>query len=513
MIFSGSGRGGLGHHSRTVGWRQTSNHLLKNKPVPRHDQFFFGTVFFLLGIISASVAVNGAVIIAFTAALIVLQIFINPHSRKIRVLAFLTIFIVVGNWYYRWDAARFTPDSLPFGEEIQLTGRVTGAVERYGESQRFTLRTAAPAAAKLFIYTNRYEKINLNDTVTIAGKILSAADGVQAAYFKKERIQGVITFAEIIEQRPSGKASISGTLGRFQEKVLSIYQRVFSPEKAAFLGGIMLGERGSFSEDFKVALNRSGTTHLIALSGYNITIISVAAAAAFGSFLRRRWAFAATIVVILGFVVMTGADPSIVRAAIMGFLVLLAHESARLYSPRNAIAFSALVMTILNPNILLFDIGFQLSFLALIGIIYLKPAIETYFRLSRRKSLLNWRENALTTISAQLMVLPILLTNFGQFSLAAFPANILILEAIPITMFFGLLVALIGLIALPLAQVVGLVTNALLSYEVFLIRFFSRFDFLLIQADELNIAVSLVYFGGVALFVAAMRRPLARTAI
>ena len=143
----------------------------------------------------------------------------------------------------------------------------------------------------------------------------------------------------------------------------------------------------------------------------------------------------------------------------MGFLALLASQVGRLYSVRNAIVLAAFFMVLVNPRILYFDIGFQLSFLALVGIVYLGPAIQKFFRMKKEEGFLGWRKNFLTTTSAQLGVAPLLIINFNQFSLFALLANILILEVIPPTMFLGFLLGAIGFFSMALATILGWFTN------------------------------------------------------
>ena len=107
------------------------------------------------------------------------------------------------------------------------------------------------------------------------------------------------------------------------------------------MAGITLGERAEFSKEFKEAMSKSGTTHLVALSGYNITILVLAVAYVLNFFASRRLVFWLTLLIIIGFVAMTGAEASVVRAAIMGGIVLLAKRANRLYSFRNAIVIAA----------------------------------------------------------------------------------------------------------------------------------------------------------------------------
>ena len=155
---------------------------------------------------------------------------------------------------------------------------------------------------------------------------------------------------------------IKAALFKFKNSITDSYSKILAPEQAAFLAGLIFGERGGLTKEFKEAMSLSGTTHLTALSGQNITVIVVATATAIGFIFSPFTTFIATVLFVLGFVAMTGFDSSAVRAAIMGFVVLLASLAGRIYNPRNSIALAAFLITLFNPKSLVFDVGFQLSF-------------------------------------------------------------------------------------------------------------------------------------------------------
>ena len=130
-------------------------------------------------------------------------------------------------------------------------------------------------------------------------------------------------------------------------------------------------------------------------------------------------------------------------------------------------------MLLLDPNLLIFDVGFQLSFTALLGIVYIEPLLKKYSRLKLDPGFLSWRDNLRQTTAAQLAVAPIVLVVFGTLSPFSLAANVLILEFIPITMLFGFITALAGLVSFNLSLILSLPTSALLAYETFIIYFFS----------------------------------------
>ena len=202
---------------------------------------------------------------------------------------------------------------------------------------------------------------------------------------------------------------------------------------------------------------------------------------------------------------MTGAEASVVRAVIMGILVLLSREVGRLYDFRNAIILAGLLMVFQNPKVLVFVIGFQLSFLALLGIVYLRPAIQKFLRIKKNPGFLSWKDNLLMTASAQLMVAPLLITNFNSFSLTSLIANVLVLELIPVTMGLGFAIAAISLFSYHFSLVLGWVTWVLLRFEILVIELFAKFSIPL--GPNLGIGgMALYYIIVIGFIVYVMRR-------
>ena len=171
---------------------------------------------------------------------------------------------------------------------------------------------------------------------------------------------------------------------------------------------------------------------------------------------------------------MTGAEASVVRAAIIGVLIMIADQAGRQYYFRNALALAAFLMVLFNPKVLVFDLGFQLSFLAIIGIAYLRPLLKKWLRMKEEPGILNWRDNFLTTTSAQIAVLPLILSRFGYFSPISILANVLILEFIPPTMFLGFLTAALSVVSFHLSLLSGWIAQVFLGYILWVIDLCSK---------------------------------------
>jgi competence protein ComEC len=413
----------------------------------------FAISFFLAGIAATGGGLSVIFVLSFSlfagAALFV-------WKRSSVTVVLIPLACLAGIFYYHlyftWRDSRLY---IPLDVSVSFSGVVSAEPGHSAKSEYFPLRLAPPFRGEIRIVVSPDSGFRYGDELQLKGLVRAP---------ENERDLPVSIFPKI-ELVDRGRGSpVRQVLSNFKYELLQIFPRYLPTEEAAFLGGITLGAKSSLSPQFAEALAKSGTTHLVALSGYNIAILVFVV---FGVCLRlfgRRPAFYLTTVAILGFAVMVGAEPSVVRASAMAFVLLLARELGRPYGLPYALLWTAFFMVLFDPSAL-FMPGFQLSFMSLLGIVYLSPLI------SKRLG-----ENVALTISAQLAVAPIALYNFGNMSLTSFMANALILPFMPITMFFGFVLLLCGSIFAPLGILTGLAAHILLAYEVAMIRFFGVFS-------------------------------------
>lgn len=458
-----------------------------------HDAAFWFCLFFLIGIVLAVVFRENYY---FPILIILLGFFYLLLIRK-NIFAFLILSAILGVAYYQgYSYFQSNNINIPFGEERELEGVVKDI--KGGAVQELKVSLIGEYKGNIKIKTNLYPEFGYGDLVKISG-IVSRADEKYRNYFLSRGIFGEINFPNIKLIEKNRGNFIKAGLFSFKEKIKDIFKISLPKQKAAFLAGITIGAREDFSKDFKEKMSLSGTTHLIALSGYNISVITLAVGLAFTSFFSGIISFYLSILTIILFVLMTGAEASVVRAAVMGAIALFSNQAERLFSPRNAIVAAAFVMVLFNPRVLVFDIGFQLSFAALLGLVYLAPALKNVLKIKSR-GFLSWKENAVITASAQIMALPILFSSFGFFSLASLLANILILEFIPITMGLGFIMAGFGLFSIFLAKILGFLVNILISYEFFIINVFSEFS-LPLKIDSIYPIFWAIYYLVIFIFI------------
>lgn len=471
---------------------KTAGRVLQGS-VRRADKIFWVCAAFLLGILAASLDFSfyrlAAGIIFVAVALLFLK---TELFRKIILAA--VIFVFAGFFYYHFYLNfKISSQNMVFGESQDFAGTVVSESKKAEQIQTFFVDVAEPWHGRVKIVSRQFPEIKYGDAINFRGAVRRADSAKDAP---------VSVFPEISGIESGHGFWLKEYLLAFKYKLISGFQKVLPPDSAALLAGITFGYRGDFTKEFKEQMAQSGTTHLVAISGYNIGVLVLAMASLFGRFLSSRRTFYFTGVAILFFVLMVGGEASVVRAAIMGFLALLAKESSRLYDMRNGLALTATAMVALNPTILVFDLGFQLSFLSLIGIVYFSPAVQFLFG-ARPVGALGGgiRESFFTTLSAQTAVLPLLLAKFGTFSLAAIAANVLILELIPLTMFLGFLLAGVNLVLPFFGSILGWFAGFVLSYEIGIIKIFARVR--LPVAAPSSWFVFAVIYGGIVLGIMA----------
>lgn len=277
----------------------------------------------------------------------------------------------------------------------------------------------------------------------------------------------------------------------------SIISQLLPEPHAGLLSGILFGVKQSLDPELKQALITTGTLHIVALSGMNITMISDMVIKTLLHIAPRRTAICCALVIIFGFILFVGPSPSVVRAAIMGSLglvgILLGKSVWSLWSWGIAV----ILMLIFKPFWIV-DLSFQLSALASLGMILFGestlenkkhlPAGEagitengisvTRFPSSAFYPFIHMvRTDLRTTLSAQTFTTPLLFFTFSRLSLISPLTNILIIWTLPILTVLGFVVAIGGYIFLPLGQIAAWISWLFLEYILQIITWTSKIPF------------------------------------
>ncbi|MBN1147803.1 MAG: ComEC/Rec2 family competence protein [Anaerolineales bacterium] len=259
-----------------------------------------------------------------------------------------------------------------------------------------------------------------------------------------------------------------------RQRSLAVVYQVFPDPEASLMAGILLGIESGIPEEVARAFRDTGTAHIIAISGFNFAIVAGLFAVGFNRLLGRWRGMLAAFLGIAIYTILAGANAAVVRAAIMGGLSVFARQMGRRQHGLNTLAFVAAVMALFDPHVL-WDVGFQLSFMATLGLmLYAEPMSEAFTRWATprlggqtaRRLAGPVGEYFLFTLAAQITTLPLVLYYFQRLSLISFVANPLILPAQPPVMVLGGLAVMLGLAYLPLGRAAAYLVWPFIAYTI-----------------------------------------------
>jgi competence protein ComEC len=367
--------------------------------------------------------------------------------KKIIIVFVCLLLILISRFYYFYgNQPRFVD-----GQALNFEATILSQPQVFGSQQTFT---ANYKNRKIRITTGRFPEINYGDFLRVSGKI-SNKDQKVLMYFPK--IKTVNNSSSIWQ---SGFKSIN----TFRQKLILLFSRTLPSPSSSLLLGIIFGIKEQMPKIFTDNLRTTGVFHVIAASGMNVTLIGGFVSSFLTLFLKRQIAIFLSILGIIFYAILAGLEPSIIRASVMGALVFSAQIMGRQTLATNSLFLTGFGMLFFDPT-LLGDVGFQLSFAATLGILYIKPLFGS------KEGILS---EVLTTIAAQIATLPILLTNFGIYSVYSILVNGLVLWTVPILMATGGMGAILSFIMAPLGQILIYLCYPLLLYFEAIINFFGK---------------------------------------
>jgi len=442
---------------------------------------------------------------------IFLSIFARILSSRINLSSFifhpftfiLTCGLLLGAARYQYSVPKFDAFHIAFYNdrdyELLITGYLSEPPDYRDNYTNLRIRVTAvdtgdgdlPITNTLLQKSLLLARVSNNQTfeygekVRLRGKLKTPPvneDFSYRDYLAAQHIHSYMTSAEITALPGNGGNPIVRALYAFKQKSYDNIYRLFPDPVSSLLAGILLGEDTGLTQELQQAFKNTGTAHIIAISGFNISIIAGIFFALFSRFLGDR---RGTFVAIFGIVLYTfivGADAAVVRAAIMGSLALWAKQLGRRQTALNTLLAVAMLMCIWNP-LYIWDVGFQLSFFATLGLIlygtpfseFANRIITRYFPASTAERAAElFSEFVLLTLAAQLTTIPIMAYQFQRISLVSFIANPFILPPQPAVMIIGGLAVLLSLVWFLAGQVVAWIAWPFVVYTIRMVELFDR---------------------------------------
>ncbi len=421
-------------------------------------------------------------------------------KSKLAVIGFCLLFFSLGLWRHQQSIDQMV---FPEEREVSFLAKVVGEPDIRGDGQRLTVESS-DLQGKILLLIDRYPECLYGDELQVSGKIQAPANMLEFAYqdfLAKDGIYSIIYSPqlELISRGEYDNFSsviFSGIL-KLKNKLRETIDRHLPKPQGSILSAIVLGDKRQLSLEWKDKLSRVGLRHLTAISGMHITILTTVLMSLFLSLgFWRQQAFCLTLALIIIFIILIGCQPSAIRAGIMGGLFLLAQFLGRQGQSWRIIVLAAGLMLFGNPLLLKSDIGFQLSFLAVLGIIFFLPIFRFYLR--RVPNFMGVREALSLTLAAQVLTLPVLIFNFGYVSLIAPLSNVLVVPFLPLIMCLGLAFVLLGSLVGFLAMVFSWPLWLILTYLLKITDWFSSCPVMFFQISWLWLVA---YFLGIIIFL------------
>lgn len=359
--------------------------------------------------------------------------------QDIRLLLFLcSLIAMISMGYYvnhLIEIYRTTQDIIPSQlEDTSIIIQSSSRIQSFG----YQYKAIAPEYdAKLFITIDN-ANLRYGDQLRVKGKTqIPENDGIKRFLLGKHihRYATISQYIFIESNQCSGICPYMRSIDRLKIAIIERIERAHPNKVGEFLKGILIGYTDTLPDTIKESFKRTGVSHVLAVSGYNMAIIIILV---YQQLINRQMpkkiSFIITVIVMIIFTILTGAEASIVRAGLFAFIILLAEQVHHYVGGFRPLILCGTLLVLINPLYIGYNIGFQLSFLAVIGLIIYGQVWKTY---SEGIPSIGIFSMIGETLFAQILVLPILIYYFGQISLISLIANIVIVPIIPLAMAWG----------------------------------------------------------------------------
>lgn len=462
--------------------------------------------------------------------------------RRLKALALVVICLLLlaaGSWRGQSAAASKIGDLSSFNGKgvVEMTGKIQTDPETLDRNVRFVFQaerivsgqSERPVSGQVLVYASLLPPANntrqspyfrYGDTLTIRGRLETPGGSENPGYrqyLANHGIGSTFSFPQRVVFLAASEQPVVPWIYELRTHLSRSLQSLLPEPQASLAEGIILGIRTNIPKTLSDAFTHTGTTHVLAISGQNLTIIAglLTALAVWVLGRRRQLYIILAVVSVWFYALLAGMGPSVLRAVIMATIFLSAHLFGRPGSAAPAVTFAAVLMVGWQPGILS-DISFQLSFLSILGLIYLAPPLQA--------AIARWTENGVTdhwwgtplammtdalavSLSAVLFTLPVVAYNFHTISPAGIPATLLLLPVLPAVMLLSGAAAFAGLLVTALAHVLAWAAWVPLSFMVVVVTVFDRLPLSFFKVESFGAGHVAWYFAALAAVVWIARDP------
>ncbi len=413
------------------------------------------------------------------------------HRQSKRFLILCSLFFILGGMRFLISIPNHNSTRIEFynGQKVTLQGWVSVEPDIGLSDARYIINVVCKGescdkvSGKIAIKSRLYPEYYYGDKLEINCSLQEPENFVDSnfnykKYLAKQGVWSVCLNPKVVPLGVNKGNFFLKTMLWLKSEVRSQMSKLWPEPGNSLMAGLLYGSRSGLPSELVDNFSRTGVSHIMAVSGYNISILAMALNIVLiylGLF--RRQSFWFLIFLILTFVFFTGATASVVRAGVMAIIILTSQYIGRLSAVGRVLIYAAVIMLFLNPYLLIWDAGFQLSFLSTLGLVYMAPIIQVFIdnKLKTKNTFLAAITQIFTTtISAIVATMPLVIYQFERFSIAAPLVNILILWIVPWLMLFGFLSLIFSWLFFPLGQAVAWVAGLGLNYVIIIVDWFGN---------------------------------------
>ena len=421
-----------------------------------------------------------------------LGIFLHGRVGNARLVSIIIIFFFLGGlWLAQHDPQNTNTRLMQYqGNYVKLIGVVSDEPVQHDQFLQVQLDVEAvwvlgeihPAHERVLVTLPPTKKVEYGDRILVRGDLYPPPQLDEFSYRDYLARQGIFStvntpYVRVLESEQGHP--VRHQLIAIKQNAHQFILDALPEPQAGLLVGILLGDESGLAPSVESAFEETGTSHIIAISGFNMTIISAVVIGVLLAIFRRRTPAVLLSMLVIGlYTVLVGANAAVLRAALMSGVFIFGKVVKRKGYLPATLALAVLLMSILEPFVL-WNIGFQLSFAAVLGMMILVPPMERPFRkLWYRLAGEKWGayisnflgEPVVVTLAAQIATLPIILTYFGHFSLISIVANFLIIPAQSLILILGGAGVLLSFLTPILGAPFFLADWVLLTYTTEIVR-------------------------------------------
>lgn len=456
------------------------------------------TMLYILGIAFASgiffrsffdIGVSGILLVCVVALACFASGKIQGSSAQsiLFLVATVGIFVAIGMARLEYSEKLVSPYVVFEGEKMEFEARVVAEPDARETVTRLYVIPIDTSIGeeRMLVTADRFsienQEIGYGDVIQVKGtlkkpKTFETDTGREFNYVGFLRTKGVsyiISFAEVT--RVNHGETFMGKLFEGKRLFLNAIDDAI-PEPASGLGaGMLLGVNNALGDHLDIVFRETGIIHIVVLSGYNIMIVAEVLLYVLALFFPLRTRMMVGIFAIGLFALLVGLSATVTRASLMAILVLLARATGRAHQVLRGLVFAGIAMLLWNPYLLVYDPGFQLSFLATFGLILFSPQFEERMTLISRR--FDVRGLLATTLSAQIAVLPLLLYHTGMLSVIGVVTNLLVLPMVPYAMLLTFFAGMGDMLSTTLGMGIGFIAYLSLEYIITIAEWCARIPF------------------------------------